>query len=102
MVLCVVGFIIRWLRYFDTSREKVIKKNELFLIKTFVRNNSILFIYTLISTLVLNHSLPDLFIKINCSSCDNELTNLAIGYMNFDLIKELNNFIKSKIKNESN
>jgi hypothetical protein len=101
MVLCILGFIIRWLRYFDLSQDKIEKKGELFLLKTFIKNNSLLFIYSLISTIILNHSLPDLFIKINCLPCNNELTSIAIGYMNFDLIKELNNFIKTKIKNEA-
>lgn len=102
MILCILGFVVRWLRYVDTSQDKLKKKGELFSIKTFIKNNYLLFIYTLISTLILNHSLPDLFIKINCKSCDNELTSIAVGYMNFDLIKEINNYIKTKFKHEEN
>lgn len=101
LISVIVGWLIRWVFYYDNSKKKVSKTGEVFTAKTFLKRNASMLVYTFAAAIALYYTMPDLFIKLKCEPCNNEFTFLAIGYSNFETIKLCYTTAKKIVTNEA-
>lgn len=92
-----LGLLIRWAFHYSelyvTNKKASIPNDTRLYFTTYLPR----IILTILASIGLYHSLPNLFSALNCIPCENHFSYLAMGYCNFEIVKYIHTYLSKKV-----
>lgn len=92
-----LGLIIRWAFHYSelyvSNKTANIENNA----RTYIVTYFPRIVLTVLASIGLYHSLPNLFSALNCIPCENNFSYLAMGYCNFEIVKYIHTYLSKKV-----